>query len=76
MDLINIFDVYFINEDSLMGCPCIKIEISREQVIAVVESGAEIYLLSEKIFNRFLDRGLQVLHIPFVNGTLVSAWGV
>ena len=39
--------MYFINEDNLMRCPYLRIEISREQVIAVVESGAEIYLLSE-----------------------------
>jgi hypothetical protein len=38
----------------------------------VVESGAEISLLSEKLFNG----GLQLLHIPVVNGTLVSAWGL
>jgi hypothetical protein len=68
--------VYYINEDNLTGCPYVRTEINREQVIAVVESGAEIYLLSEKLFNRLLDRGLLAPHIPVVNGTLVSAWGV
>jgi hypothetical protein len=28
------------------------------------------------LFNRLLDRGLLAPHIPVVNGTLVSAWGV
>jgi hypothetical protein len=36
--------VCFINEDNLMGCPYVRIKIGREQVTAVVESGAEIYL--------------------------------
>lgn len=57
-------------------CHYVRIEINREQVFAMVDSGAEISLLSEELFNRLLDGGLHVLYIPVVNGTLISAWRV
>jgi hypothetical protein len=36
-----------------------------------LDSGAEISILSEELFEYLTDSGLQLLHIP----VLVSAWG-
>jgi hypothetical protein len=69
------FGLNFINEDNLKECPHVRTEINGEQGIAVVDSGAEVFLLSEELCNRLLAGGLLVLHIPVVSETLVFASG-
>ena len=66
-------NVYFLIEDNLKGCPRVKLEIVEQQINAAVDSGAEVSLISEELFNGLMNFRLQSLYSPVMSGILVSA---
>jgi hypothetical protein len=51
-------DIYYINEGNLYGCPHVKLQIGDKEVIAVLDSGADISILSEALFEYLTESGL------------------
>jgi hypothetical protein len=66
--------MYFINEVNLRGCPHAKMTTGDKEIIALLDSGAEVSVMSEELFNSLLERELKFLHIPVTNCVLSSAW--
>ena len=67
--------IYYINENSLYGCPYVQLDISDEKLIAVLDTGAEIPLMPERVFEDLLAKGLRAPQLPVVNGALITAFG-
>lgn len=66
-------NVYFLIEDNLKGCPRVKLEIVEQQMNAAVDSGAEVFLISEELLNGLMNFRLQSLYFSVMSGILVSA---
>jgi hypothetical protein len=49
-DLGNV-TAYFINEVNLWGCPHVKMTIGDKEIIALLNSGAEVSVMSEELIN-------------------------
>jgi predicted aspartyl protease len=54
----------------LYGCRHVQLDIGEEKLIAVLDTGANISVLPERIFE-----GLRVPQIPAVNGALIATFG-
>ncbi|KDR14848.1 hypothetical protein L798_11488 [Zootermopsis nevadensis] len=67
--------IFYINEDNLHGCPQAKLKIGDKELIAILDSGAEMSIISETLVDALIESGLKLLRIPVVNGVLISAWG-
>jgi len=59
----------------LYGCPHVQLDIGEERLIAVLDTGAEISLMPERIFEDLLAKGLRAPQLPVVNGALITAFG-
>jgi hypothetical protein len=68
--------VFFINEDNLSKCPQVEIVFSNGTSIrAILDSGSEVNLLSEKVYDRLVKSGVEVPVLPLENVVLVTAFG-
>jgi hypothetical protein len=72
---VNGMILYYINERGLRGCPHVKLTVGGKEIFALLDSGAEISVLSGSLFGRLTEEGLRIFHIPVVNAVLLSAWG-
>jgi hypothetical protein len=68
--------VLFINEANLENCPRIEISISGKfKIKAILDSGSEVNLLSEGVYEGLIKSGLQIALLPVENVLLVTASG-
>jgi hypothetical protein len=70
-----VVNIYYINENNLYGCPHAQLDVGREKLIVVWDTGAEISLMPERIFEELLANGLRAPQLPVVNGALITAFG-
>jgi hypothetical protein len=69
-------EVLFINESKLGYSPQMEIKISNKFVVnAILDSGSEVNLLSEVIYEELSKSGLGVPVLPVENVVLVTAFG-
>jgi hypothetical protein len=61
--------VYVINGTNLRGCPKVNLFMGNKEVTAILDSGAEISVLSETIYSELVSSGMQILNIPVVQST-------
>jgi hypothetical protein len=73
-DMTNVV-VYFINEKNLMGCPHVKLNMARKEVVAMPDSGAEISVLSGELYIYIKYKEVRMLEVPVISGVSLSAWG-
>jgi hypothetical protein len=66
--------VYVINESNLKGCPSVVLEIGDREVTAILDSGAEISVMSEEVYSNLVAGGLQPFYLPVTGGVLMSAF--
>jgi hypothetical protein len=59
----------------LYGCPHVHLDIGKAKLLAVLDMGAEISVLLERIFEDLLAKGLRAPQLPVVNGALITAFG-
>jgi hypothetical protein len=67
--------VYTVNESKLHKCPHVKLRITEQKLIGILDTGAEATLMSEHLFESLTNRGVKFLSIPVVNCVLHSAFG-
>ena len=72
-EIVNIYCVY---ENDLYGCfRHVQLDISKERLIAVLDTTAEISLTPKGIFEDLLAKGFRVPQLPIVNGALITGLG-
>ena len=69
-----ILRIYYVNENSLYGCPHVQLDVREEKLMAVLDTGTAI-LMPEGIFYNLLAKGLRAPQLPVVNGALITAFG-
>jgi hypothetical protein len=68
--------VLFINEANLISSPQMNIKVSGKfNIIAIVDSGTEVNLLSERVYEEPAKTGLEIPVLPVENVILVTAFG-
>jgi predicted aspartyl protease len=68
-------NIYYINENNFYGCPHVQLDVGEERLIAILDTGAEISLVPERIFEDLLAKGVRAPQLPVVNGALITAFG-
>jgi hypothetical protein len=53
----------------------VKLHIEGHPVIAVVDSGSEVTILAQELFNKLANSNPTLLHIPITGAVLILAWG-
>jgi hypothetical protein len=66
--------VYYINKIKFQKCPHVELQVGNLQVVAVVDSGFEVYVLPEELFERLSSSGMDLLHMSVTSAVLISAW--
>jgi hypothetical protein len=66
----------FINETNLPKCPEVEI-VFRDgtEIRAILDSGSEVNLLSERVYDKLVKSGVEVPVLPLENVVLVTAFG-
>jgi hypothetical protein len=64
----------YIAEERLQECPRITIKIGEEEVSAILDTGCELTLMNENLYDRIKQRGNKYLELPAQHLTLVSAF--
>jgi len=62
----------FIAEDKLREYPKVKVTIGNEEITAVLDTGCEVCLMSQDLFNKLRKSGMTNLELPVQNMKLVS----
>jgi hypothetical protein len=64
----------FIAEDKLQECPKVKVTIGSEEITSILDTGCELCLISQNLYNKLRDNGMRNLELPVQNMKLVSAF--
>ena len=64
----------YIAENRRIECPKLQITILGEEIQALIDTGCEMSILNENIYNRLKHAGLQCLELPTQHVNLVSAF--
>jgi predicted aspartyl protease len=68
--------VYFINESTLHQSPLIEMKVNNRFILnAIVDSGSEVNLISQNIYERLMKAGITMPVLPVENVVLVTAFG-
>jgi hypothetical protein len=65
--------VYYINKSKFQKCPHVELQVGTLHVVAVVDSGSEVYVLPEELFERLTASGMELLHMSVTSAVLISA---
>jgi len=68
------YTFYYIAEDKLHECPGILVGIGGEELSAILDTGCELTLMNEDLYERIKQRGSKYLELPAQHLTLVSAF--
>ena len=67
--------VLFINEANLANSPQVEIRVKECRFTAILHSGSEVNLLSERAYEKLIGTGLAILTLPVEGVILVTAFG-
>ena len=71
----NISYTLYIAESRRHECPKLQIKIAGEEIQALVDTGCELSILNENLYNKLKHAGLQCLELPTQHVNIVSAVG-
>jgi len=64
----------YIAESQRHECPKLQIKIAGEEIQALIDTGCEMSILNENLYNKLRHAGLQCLELPTQHVNLVSAF--
>jgi transposase InsO family protein len=67
--------VFYVNDNHVHDCPQVEISFGELTVTAVLDSGSQVCILAERVYERLVETGLQILTLPLENVALVTAFG-
>ena len=70
----NISYTLYIAESRRQKCPKLRIKIAGEEIEALVDTGCEMSILNEQLYNKLKHAGLKCLELPTQHVNLVSAF--
>jgi hypothetical protein len=65
---------WYIAERRRYGCPKLQIKIAGEEILALLDTGSEMSLLNENLYNKLWRNGLGCLELPTQHINLISAF--
>jgi hypothetical protein len=66
--------LHYVNEQNLGICPQVKFLIGSHQYSAILDTGCEVSILSEQLYNELKANGVENLELPTQNVVLVGAF--
>jgi hypothetical protein len=67
--------IYYLNDLGLPTSPHVKLKFPDKEVTAIADSGAEISLMSEKMYEELTLAGLPTLELPIEGAILINSLG-
>jgi hypothetical protein len=58
------WNTLFIAEDKLQECPKVKFTIGNEEITSILDTGSELCLMSQELYNNLRDNGMRNLELP------------
>jgi len=52
----------------------VKLHFGGHPIIAAVDSGSEVTILAQELFNKLATSDTEMLHIPIMGAVLISVW--
>jgi hypothetical protein len=78
-DYLNSIDEVYttlcIAEEKLQECPKVKFAIGNEEITSILDTGSELYSISQDFYNKLRNNEIKNLELPVQNMNLVSAFG-
>lgn len=65
--------LFYVNDYNLGDCPQIDISFGELRVTTVLDRGSQVSILAERVYERLVETGMQILTLPLENVTLVTA---
>ena len=65
---------FYIAEELLPECPRILVRVGGEEVLAILNTGCELTLMNEDLYEKIKQKGNNYLELPAQHLTLVSAF--
>ena len=65
---------FYIAEEKLHECPRILVRVGGEEVSAILDTGCELTLMNEDLYEKIKQKGKNYLELPAQYLTLVSAF--
>jgi hypothetical protein len=66
--------IYFIAEEKVQECPKISVKIGEIEVLAILDTGCELTIMNQSLYEKIQQKGSQYLELPAQHLTLVSAF--
>jgi hypothetical protein len=67
--------IFSISGDSIQECPHVDVMIGSRKVQTLLDSGAQSCVMNEDLFNKLLDDGIEMPHLPVHNTLLQTDCG-
>ena len=64
----------FIAGDKLQECPKARVTIGNEEITAILDTGCELCLMSQDLYNKLRNNRMRSLELPVQNMKLASAF--
>ena len=64
----------FIAENKLQDCPKVKVTIANEEIASILDTGCELCLMSQDLYNKLRANGMRNLELPVQNMKSVGAF--
>lgn len=64
----------YIAEDRRHECPKLSIKVLEQEILAIIDTGCELSIMNEHLYNRLRHRGLKCLELPTQHVNLISAF--
>jgi hypothetical protein len=65
----------YIAENKRHECPRILIKITNQEIFALIDTGCELSIMNEHLYNRLRHKGLKCLELQTQHVNLLSAFG-
>ena len=67
--------MFYVNKERLNSCPRVPICIGNRHILAVIDTGSQISLLTEELYYKLRREGMEGLELGVQNAVLVSVFG-
>ena len=64
----------FVSENNRQECPRIKIQVLDQSILALIDTGCEVSIMNEHLYNQLKHHGLNCLELPTQHVNLLSAF--
>jgi hypothetical protein len=67
--------IFSIGKGELQECPHVEVSVGNRKIISLIDTGAEISVISQELFEKLMEDGIEIPTLPISNCLLEAAFG-